>query len=291
MSRYALRIGGVTISVEGDETFDIADPTARFLVSPGSRDDVDIIVKRGRPQIPRGELLFDSGGVWRLYRDGDRNVFTFSSPSFPSDPYKTASFDDAFTRGEVMLSDDVPRGADPLAYPLDELLVASILGRGAGVELHGVGIVVDGRGMLFVGQSGAGKTTTARLWINETSPTILSDDRIIVRRVNGAFRMFGTPWHGEAEICSAEDVPLSGIYLLKQYSQTEVHSLDAAEAVARLFSCCFPLFYWPESIEITLAFLATIAGERIVHELAFRPDASAVQAIVRSGRQIATERS
>ena len=178
-----------------------------------------------------------------------------------------------------MLADDVARNGDPLAYPLDELLIASILGEGIGVELHGCGIVVDGRGYLFVGQSGAGKTTTARLWLEHDAPRILSDDRIIVRKSNEGFRIYGTPWHGEAEICDATDAPLDAIFLLRQSNVSEIRPIEPADAIAKLFACAFPPFHRRESISGTLGFLATISEQRVVHELAFRPDSSAVQLV------------
>jgi hypothetical protein len=280
VTRYALRIGDITISVAGDETFDIAEPTARFLVPPETSANLDIQVTRGVPATPAGNLIFDSGGVWKLFRDGGRNVFTFSSPAFPSDPYKTASFNDAFTIGDVVLSADVPPGSDPLAYPLDELLAVHILGAGGGLEFHACGLVVDGRGFLFVGQSGAGKTTTAQLWLQETSPTILSDDRIIVRETGGGLRMYGTPWHGEAEICTAADAPLTAVFLLEQSDVNEIRAVEPADAVARLFGCSFPLFHRAESVAQTLSLLCTITERGFVHELAFRRDVSAVRLVL-----------
>ena len=39
---------------------------------------------------------------------------------------------------------------------------------------------------LFVGHSGAGKSTTTRLWTAREDVEVLSDDRIIVRRDEGA---------------------------------------------------------------------------------------------------------
>ena len=49
--------------------------------------------------------------------------------------------------------------------------------------MHGCGIVrADGTGNLFVGHSGAGKSTTTRLWTEVEDVEVLSDDRIIVRR-------------------------------------------------------------------------------------------------------------
>jgi len=282
VTRRALRIGAITISFECDDTFTVPEASSRFLISPDATPDVDIVVKRGTPLPPRGELVFDSGGTWRLYRDGDKNVYEFRSPVLRSDPYKTATFDAAFTRGEVIVADDAAHGIDPLEYPIDELLVGAILSNGAGVELHGVGIIDDGRGYLFVGQSGAGKTTTARLWLADEKPmTILSDDRIIVREVDGELRMYGTPWHGEAQVCAAADAPLEAIYLLEQAPKTEVREIDDADAVARLFACSFPLFYRPESILFTITFLTKIVHKRVVRVLAFAPDATAVRAVRR----------
>ena len=283
MTRQSLRIGDIIIAIDCDETFTVLDPSTRFLVSPDAAPDVALSVRRGTPAPPQGELIFDSGGVWRLHRDGDRNVYSFHSPAFRSDPYKTATFDAAYTRGEVICSDEVQHGADPLEHPLDELLVGAILGDGKGVELHGVGIVHDGRGYLFVGQSGAGKTTTARLWLaHDPSITILSDDRIIVRKSGDGFRMYGTPWHGEAEICAASDAPLEAIYLLEQSAASEVRAIDEADAVARLFGCSFPLFYRAESILFTVTFLSEIVQRGIVQTLAFTPDGSAVLAVFAS---------
>jgi len=280
VTRQTLRIGDVAIAIDCDETFAVLDPSTRFLVPSDSAPDVALTVRRGTPAMPRGDLIFDSGGVWRLHRDGDRNVFSFHSPAFRCDPYKTATFDAAFTRGDVVCSDEVQHGADPLEYPLDELLVGAILGDGKGVELHGVGLVRNGRGTLFVGQSGAGKTTTARLWLaHDPSITILSDDRIVVRKSDDGFRMYGTPWHGEAEICAASDAPLDAIYLLDQAAATEVRRIDESDAVARLFACSFPLFYRAESIAFTIAFLADIVASNVVRTLSFTPDVSAVRAV------------
>ena len=72
---------------------------------------------------------------------------------------------------------------NPLEYPLDELLWIHRLSMGEGVEVHGCGVIApDGRGLLLTGHSGAGKSTSSRLWSQHDGARVLSDDRIILRR-------------------------------------------------------------------------------------------------------------
>ena len=70
----------------------------------------------------------------------------------------------------------------------------NLLGDGRGLVVHGCGMF-DGsdEAYLFVGQSGAGKTTMARLWHAEPGVLILSDDRVILRSEPDGVWMYGTP--------------------------------------------------------------------------------------------------
>jgi hypothetical protein len=229
-----------------------------------------------------GELVFDSGAVWRMFRSDAGYRIECSSEVLGDTPYKVATFDRTFSHGEIALRVAATgTRVDPLEYPLDEVLVSHLLGHGRGVELHGCGFIDrDGRGRLFVGQSGAGKTTTALLWEAE-GVRVLSDDRIIVREVAGEMRMFGSPWHGEALLSAQGSAPLAGIYLLTQAPRTELLELVPTEAVARLFTCAFPPFHDAEALAFTVAFLERIAARLPVRELRFTRDQSAVD-VVRS---------
>src|SRR5207237_1133299 len=71
----------------------------------------------------------------------------------------------------------------PLEYPLDELLITNWLSCGRGVEVHACGLVDrESGGHLFLGHSGAGKSTTTLLWKKLRDVRVLSDDRIILRK-------------------------------------------------------------------------------------------------------------
>lgn len=259
-----------------------ADPLTRFLSEPSTKANLALSVRGFEDYTPStGELLFESGGVWRMFRDGERSRIECWSDVFGPHPYKIAWLDEDFAAGEIALRLDVTTpGVNPLEYPLDELLVSLLLGRGQGVELHGCGIIdLNGRGHLFVGQSGAGKTTTARLW-SERAAEIVSDDRVIVRESEGKLQFFGTPWHGEAELSSPTAAPLSGIYLLEQSAENKLRELSVAEAVARLFTCTFPQFHDGKALAWTLAFFERIARQVPVRVIEFRRDQGAVDLVL-----------
>lgn len=284
-----LAIGGLRIAVRCDDprvSCRFPDPTSRFLTEASdAKNDVEVTVRAmDETSVPRGgDLVFESGSIWRLFRTGDGFRIECQSEVVGHEPYKIATFDDSFTRGEVAVrTEAIGDVVDPLEYPLDEVLVGQLLGRGRGVEIHGCGVVDrDGRGHLFAGQSGAGKTTTARLWEGEAS-NVLSDDRIIIREIGSEMRMFGSPWHGEAELASPDSAPLAGVYLLTQATETVLRELPVSEAVARLFGCAFPPFHDAEALGFTVGFLERIAAAVPVRELRFTRDRSAVDIVRRS---------
>jgi hypothetical protein len=283
MADSFLRIGGITIAVRArDERVGcpLEGPISRFLIEPAPADVELEVVRLDRYEPPRGALLFDSCEVWQLYEDdGGYRIDCRSEAVVKDHPYKVATFNADFTRGTIAIS---PQVLSPLDYPLDEVIVMNLLARGRGVELHSCGVIDhDGRGHLFVGQSGAGKTTTARLW-GDDAREIISDDRIIIRDVDGVLMMFGTPWHGEAELSSPSVVPLSAVYLLTQSTENAVQALPASDAVARLFCCCFPLFHDPAGVGYTISMLETIAQRVPVSELRFTRDRAAVD-VIRTG--------
>jgi len=282
MPETFLRIAGLTIGVRCDDPrvhcrFD--GPVTQFFVDGPAATDIDLdvaLLEHYEP--PRGALLFESGAVWRMYAEGDGVRIECQTDVVGKTPYSVATFDRDFTRGTIRVS--LTRPFNPLEYPLDEVLMANLLGRGRGVELHGCGVVdQSGAGHLFVGQSGAGKTTIARMW-GDKAREIVSDDRVIVREEDGRLWMHGTPWHGEAELASPSRAPLAGVYLLTQAKDNELCELHSAVAVARLFGCTFPPFHDAEAIAFTMSMLERIVSHVPVRELRFTLDRAALELIV-----------
>jgi hypothetical protein len=288
-SKLSYRIGGITVGMqaEGDLRLSPDRELAPFAVE-SDHCDVSVLVSWADSlRAPDSTLLFHSGGLWSLFAEASGYRFSFLAPMLGMTPYKEAWFDPDFRSGRVLLSRryfDTERPVYPLEYPLDELLMIHRLSRGEGVEVHAVGISDEnGRGHLFLGHSGAGKSTTARLWLDRPGVRILSDDRIILRAQDGQIWMYGTPWHGDAGIASPDCAPLSGIYLLEHGSSNERSLLAPGRAAAELFTRSFVTHHSGEGIRFTLEFLDRVAREVPCSTFKFVPDESAVEAICRAG--------
>lgn len=234
-------------------------------------------------ELPSAVPSFSSGGLWSAYVSAMGTKFYFTSPAAGVRPYKAAWFDPSFERGHVVLnrsSWSAKAPVCPLEYPIDELVMMHRLALGEGVELHAVGLADDdGSGYLFLGHSGAGKSSTARLWASQPGVHLLSDNRIIVRRHSGGFWMYGTPWHGDAVIASPSRAPLSAIFLLEPAPQNEISPLSSPKAAAELFVRCFVPHYLKSGIQFTLSFLDQVTRSVPCSVFRFAPISSAVEAI------------
>ena len=232
-----------------------------------------------------GRKIFDPGPSWKLYEQEDVYLFAFYTQASGSVPYKAARMSRDLTRGEVLLHTpffNPDEALFPLDYPLDELLFVNLLSRGHGAELHACGITdAKGNGHLFVGQSGAGKSTIGRLLTEMPGYAILSDDRIAVRMKDGQPWIFGTPWHGEAEFSSPDSAPLCTILFLAKDSTNKLVPLPEATVVGRLLACSFPPFFDPKGLEFTLSFFEEMARDVPSYELRFRPDSDVLSLIER----------
>jgi len=250
-----------------------------FVVRPGSVDARLVAGWRELDPAPPGDLVFDTGGSWRLYRRGGLDVYRFFDGTIGTTPYKEAELEPGGREGRVWLD---PRfhspgePVDPLQFPLDELLFLRLLAERDAVELHACGLVVStGHGLVFAGQSGDGKSTTARLWAGAAE--VLSDDRVVVRRDEAGLWVHGTPWHGDAGLARSARAPLAAVLVLGRGERDTIERLARPEALSLLLARSFPPFHDAEGMARTLASLEAVVSSVPCARFSFVPGPGAVR--------------
>jgi len=282
----SFRVGGVSVRVAGKDHNDVAlDPLLEAFRCQTKCPDIDLQVEWTPSLIaPGGRKLFDSGSIWRLYEDVVGLQFDFAAPAFSGKTYKRLFVDHSFLHATLQMSEscfgETAIPPYPLEYPLDELLVTHRLTQERAIELHSCGIVADKVSNLFVGHSGAGKSTTSRLWATYSGVDILSDDRIIVRSHSGQILMYGTPWHGEAVFALPASSPVARIFVIEHGLGNVITPLTASQAVAELFARSFVPFHRHEYVDSALTFLQELVESVPVYRYSFEPDQRAVEKIL-----------
>jgi hypothetical protein len=120
-------------------------------------------------------------------------------------------------------------------YALDSVLrvlLTRLLLPSPGFLLHAATVVRDGKAYVFMGRSGAGKSTVASL---SRRGSVLTDEISLLRRIEGTWYAYGTPFWGEFRAAGQNRrVPLERVFALAQARANRTAPLPAREALAGL---------------------------------------------------------
>jgi len=277
-SRYvahAVEAAGLSISFIVDPALSVND---RKSESNGHRG-IRFHVHYGHlPDIGKREKIFDSGSGWALSHAGRYYLLQDDTLQPGSSPEILIMVNEDLDGGEVYFKKpavDESVYADLLGYPLNQVLMILLLTSREGVIMHACGINDGGRGYLFLGNSTNGKSTLASLW-HEQGAKVLNDDRIIVRAREGAYWMYGTPWHGTFDKISLTAMPIEKIFFLKHGKENILRPKTDSEAVSMILTRSFPPFWDHRAMGDVLNLLDRLVRAVPCYEMHFLPDESVI---------------
>lgn len=147
------------------------------------------------------------------------------------------------------------------------------------VAVHSSCIVYREKAVLFLGESGTGKSTHTRLW-RENIPgcKLLNDDSPVVRCEQGQIRVYGSPWSGKTPCYKAASYPLAGCVRLSQAPRNSIRRLDTLQAYAALHPSFPPEFAYDECLyDGVSALLSTMLRSIPVYHLECLPNREAAE--------------
>ncbi|MGN0460331.1 MAG: hypothetical protein ACI4HL_05400 [Ruminococcus sp.] len=104
------------------------------------------------------------------------------------------------------------------------------------ILLHSSAIAVDNKAYLFTADSGTGKSTHTKLWMDYFGDraVMINDDKPVIRIIDEKIYACGTPFSGKHDINSNVLVPLKGICCLNQGKENHIEKISNREAIQKL---------------------------------------------------------
>jgi hypothetical protein len=113
----------------------------------------------------------------------------------------------------------------------------------ASVAIHSSVVIYRGKAVLFLGETGTGKSTHTQLWLRTIKDSeLLNDDSPIVRIMDDIPNCFGSPWSGKGNCFRNESYPIAAIVRLRQARFNHIELLGKIEAFTALYPSCPPSF-------------------------------------------------
>jgi len=193
---------------------------------------------------------------WSIFAGGDSEPST--SPE--GDRYRKGREHDGHSTVTV----------NPLPYPLDGLLLYFLFSQGGDIMIHSSGVVSGGRGWIFTGRSGSGKTTMARIF-DGAGDRVIHDDRLVLRREGSGWVMHNTPVYRNDEPRSAL---LEHLWIIRHGTANVSEPVSGAEAVAMILANCIQQNWDREAAARLAAAADDLAASVKVSRLSFLPEAS-----------------
>ena len=213
---------------------------------------------------PRLDLYEDSGNWW-----------VEMAPLQKMDPVAAMSMNSDFTFGKLTCPD-----ARFLRFAVDNAAMILFTFRTSTMDtlsMHSSVVMKDGRAYMFLANSGVGKSTHSRMWLeNIPGSELLNDDNPAVRLMtDGSVRVFGTPWSGKTPCYRNLSAELGAMVRIRRCAENRITPLNVAEAYASVLSSSSgfrPIESMAEGLHSTIA---AVALRTPCFVLDCRPDAQA----------------
>jgi hypothetical protein len=280
---YRFKIGPAIIHIDAEsEPHDLEDTWSfywSFLDRSETPPSLRLRLRQSAPA-PQANapLLGELADDWRVYDEGTRYRLEVIDP-VGLQPKQIAFFSRDWSEADVhqipLTYDAPPRLRSgwvvcDLMEPLVQWWMSTWLAeRETGFVVHASSVALEEQGLVFVGESGAGKSTIAQFAL-EKGGVVLNDERSLIWKDGQTWHVSGTPWHGEFAEVSAQPYPLHSFFYLQKAAEEDIVPVSAAAAMAVILPQMFMPLWNSKYTETLLVLLQQLLEDVYNGELRFR---------------------
>lgn len=141
-----------------------------------------------------------------------------------------------------------------------------------GFIMHGATIGLGTKGLIFTGNSGVGKSTISSIFRQADNIEQISDDRFILKEIDGTLYSFGNPFDTKIERNINKGIRISNIFFLHHANNNKVSPINSIELMSKLLTVSLLPYGNTTNMEWALQYIKKIATEIPCFEFHFFPD-------------------
>lgn len=277
-----LRIADVFIQINAEKDFIVESGLTHFVEqTAGVQADVEVEIKYSIPAFdfsnqPDFEARNEQLVFYRIFRMNDGLCFQIFSQEKPGEIQQIAYLDKSRRKWVIYVLNEALVAENPLKYPMLPVMLHYICHQFDAVMIHASCVNDAGKGRVFSGFSGTGKSTMSKIW-SDAGRNIINDDRLIIRKINDRFRVYNTPMY---YVDLSKSVELNSVFLIRHCKENQISRLKGAVAVSRMMAFIIQNNFDTSIIAHNLGIIEQIAEKVGIYDLGVVPDKNIIHFVL-----------
>lgn len=271
----SLIFGGIVFHFLSNKDFCISNSLAQFINDEQREESLDIYISDEweKVSLPKSNYI-GQDAINNYYIENNLNYCV--SRGGPKGFISCTIYDNSYNKFVCYMNEK------PFMCPIKDLSsiirllpINDIFLHYRTLFLHSSQIAYKGKGIIFTGPSGIGKTTQAKLWEEYCNADIICNDRTLINKVDEKWETYGFPIDGSSPVRSNEVNELGAIVLLQQSQDNHIEKISIGKCISLLYSQLVINGWNKDSRELASNLLIELVNDIPVYYYSCKADNSA----------------